>query len=429
MMSSSHSVELPHEAYLTALASLDRVGPATIRWLLSNGTPRSVWALVRSGRLAPGPGIRVTAEMVDRWARQSQSISPEGIWVRCVERGFGVLSLGAAGYPHALAEDTEPPVLLFQAGDPRRLSATRVAIVGTRRASGYGRQVARSLARELTMHGVTVVSGLALGIDVAAHSGALEAIEDLGGGTESPPCGPLAVVGSSLDSPCPRPNLNVAKRVVANGLIYSEVPPGTPSAPWRFPVRNRILAALSDIVVVVESDSNGGSMHTVREALDRNRVVMAVPGPINCRSSAGTNALLRDGAAPCLGVEDILDELGLDRQVVVPTDPARELRPRRAAKCADSTQTENLPFEPLGPVKHGEADPLGKPTRRSEDAHRLPTGVAGEVVDLLGWRPTSTETIASECDLSPRELARVLASLESQGWVRVTGSWVERMSR
>lgn len=396
-----HDASLPHEAYLTAIASLENVGPATFRWLLSHGSPKRVWQRLGSARLAPGPGARITSAQIERWQTQSRELDPAALWARCISLGIGVVSLGAAGYPARLADDPDPPVILFQRGDPGRVASRRVAIVGTRRATAYGREVAYELARGLTAAGVSVVSGLALGVDGAAHAGALAAVQDTVCQATGPR-GPLAVVGASLDSPCPRANLALADRVARDGVVYSEVPPGTPSAPWRYPVRNRILAALCDVLVVVESDANGGSMHTVREALDRDRVIMAVPGPITARSARGTNQLLRDGAAPCLGIDDVLLELG------IAADQSGCVAP----------QTD--------PRVGTEAGLVAGPDRFASAVGFRPSEVQQRVLEQLGWRPVTVERLGESCGLSPRELAVVTAELESAGVIRRTGSWVER---
>lgn len=395
-------VDLPHEAFMVGLASLDEVGPATFRWLLSHGSPRRVWERVRAGRLTPGPGARVNSERIAGWMTQANSLDPARLWRRCVESGIGVVSLGSAGYPSDLADDPEPPVILFQRGDPHRLRVPRVAIVGTRRATGYGLAVARGLGMDLTNAGVSVVSGLAMGIDGAAHRGVVDAVEQSGstvGGQGPPGCpthaGPLAVVGANLEEVCPRQNRELARRVSELGVIYSEVPPGVRSAPWRFPVRNRLLAAMCDAVIVVESTANGGSMHTVREALSRDRTVFAVPGPVGVRSSEGTNQLLRDGAAPCLDVGDVLMELSVP-----------------------------VPLRGSGTRNESVGSGSGRVSGRT-----LPTGSAAAVLEVIGWRPVTLDGIATACGLGPRELAVVVSSLEADGWIVRNGSWIERVGR
>lgn len=391
---------LPDEAYMVALASLDRVGPATFRWLVSHGSPASVWARVLSRRLSPGPGARVEREQIQRWAAQAASMDVDALWRHCQERRIEVLLPGSANYPQRLADDIDPPAVLFRRGASASVCGPTVAVVGTRRPTAYGRQVAGDLGRALTEAGVTVISGLALGIDAAAHRGAIEAIRSKGSvGAVS--ARPVAVVGSNLESPCPQPNRRLADQIVEFGTLLSEVPPHVASAPWRFPVRNRVIAALCDVLVVVESAANGGSMHTVREALDRDRAVLAVPGPIGCVSSEGTNQLLRDGAAPCLGVDDILMEVGFG---------------------GSGAEQQSL-LEAVEPIESSAVDIAAAST-----AQEL-TEKETSLLASLGWEPLTFESLAARAALAPRELAIATAALEAGGWVRRNGPWVERIRR
>jgi DNA processing protein len=178
-----------------------------------------------------------------------------------------------------------------------------VALVGTRNATAAGRATATQLADQLASAGVHVVSGLARGIDGCAHRGVLSSS---GSGV------PIGVVGSGLDVPYPREHAELWERVADAGLLLSEAPPGAAPEAWRFPQRNRIIAAVAEVVVVVESRESGGSLITVDEALERGRPVMAVPGALASRASAGTNRLLRDGAAVVLDVGDVLTALAID---------------------------------------------------------------------------------------------------------------------
>ena len=208
-----------------------------------------------------------------------------------------------ARYPARLAELHDPPERLFVRGAALDLLVgPAVAVVGSRSCSPYGAQVARTLARELAGAGVSVVSGLARGVDGEAHRGALEA----GGPT-------VAVLGCGIDRDYPRANASLARRIVESGLVVSEYPPGVEPAPWRFPARNRIIAALSDATVVVEARERSGALMTADFALELGRDVFAVPGEITAGLSAGTNELLRQGAAPLLSAGDVLDALGIER--------------------------------------------------------------------------------------------------------------------
>ena len=205
------------------------------------------------------------------------------------------------GYPPLLAELHDPPSRLFVRGEAEALSRPGVAVVGARSCSAYGAQVARTLARELAAAGVVVVSGLARGVDGEAHRGAVEA----GGRT-------VAVLGCGIDRDYPRSHAELARRVVASGAVVSEYPPGVEPAPWRFPARNRIIAGLSLATVVVEARERSGALITADFALELGREVFAVPGEITSGLSAGTNDLLRQGAAPLTCVRDVLEALGIE---------------------------------------------------------------------------------------------------------------------
>lgn len=215
---------------------------------------------------------------------------------------FPSIELGDPGYPALLARIYDPPRRLYLRGLRRGLlDGPAVGVVGARACSPYGAQVARELGRELAAAGAVVVSGLARGVDAEAHRGALEA----GGAT-------VAVLGCGIDRDYPRSHAELARRVAEVGLIVSEYPPGTEPAPWRFPARNRIVAGLSLATVVVEARERSGALITADFALEEGREVLAVPGEITSRLSAGTNALLATGATPVLGVETVLAAIGLE---------------------------------------------------------------------------------------------------------------------
>jgi DNA processing protein len=220
-------------------------------------------------------------------------------------------------FPVRLRSIHDPPAGLFIRGAARLdlLDSPCVAVVGARACSAYGSQVAVELSRGLARAGVVVVSGLARGIDAAAHRGALES-----GAT-------VAVLGCGIDRDYPRAHRSLAASIGEIGLIVSEYPPGVEPAPWRFPARNRIVAGLCDATVVVEARERSGALITADLALDEGRDVLAVPGEVTSLLSKGTNALLRLGAVPVTCVEDVLAVVGVE---AVPTSPAA-LDPRLAA--------------------------------------------------------------------------------------------------
>jgi DNA processing protein len=221
------------------------------------------------------------------------------------------------GYPSALTDLGDAPAVLFGRGDPDRLPRLErgrtVTIVGARRPSGYGREVANALGRELAAAGMAVVSGMALGIDSCSHEGALE-----GAGLTA------AVLGSGPDVPHPTRMSDLYERIAGAGLILTELPPGTTPRRWTFPARNRIMAALGSITIVVEARERSGSLITARIAEDLGREVGAVPGLVGSRPAAGTNDLIRDGAHLIRDGRDVLDSLlGPGAGPAPPTDAYR----------------------------------------------------------------------------------------------------------
>jgi DNA processing protein len=237
---------------------------------------------------------------------------------RLARLGFRFLACSDRGFPALLRAIHDPPPGLFLRGEEETtlLARPAVAIVGARACSAYGRQIARSLGRELAAAGLVVVSGLARGVDAEAHRGALEA----SGAT-------VAVLGCGIDRDYPAANRELARQVAATGLVVSEYAPGVEPAPWRFPARNRIVAGLCAATVVVEARERSGALITADFALEEGREVFAVPGEITSALSAGSNALLRLGATPLTGAQDVLESFGL----AVPQPPALTLSPATAA--------------------------------------------------------------------------------------------------
>jgi DNA processing protein len=214
------------------------------------------------------------------------------------------------GYDDRLNDLRDPPACLFLLGRPLAGTDDRDAIVGARRCSHAGREVAISLGRALVLSGLAVVSGAAHGIDAAAHDGALRA----GGRT-------VAVLGSGIDVPYPASSRGLLEEVAACGTIVSEYPPGTPVGPYHFPARNRIVVALARALVVVEGVAKSGSRISVDHALDLGREVYAVPGPVTSPLAETPLEMIREGATLIRGADDLLHDLGIDRTVPPPPPP------------------------------------------------------------------------------------------------------------
>jgi DNA processing protein len=220
-------------------------------------------------------------------------------------------------YPPLLRAIDDPPTVLHVRGDASLLGETAVAVVGARRATGLGLEMGERLGAGLAAAGIVVVSGCAIGVDAAAHRGALEA----GGAT-------VAVLAGGHDVAVPPSNRGLARRILREGgCLVGEFPDGVPVARWSFPRRNRIIGGLSRVVVVVEAADRSGALTTARLALAAGREVMAVPGHPLQMEYAGSNGLLADGARPVLGVEDVLAELAGLPRLERSAPPARELHP------------------------------------------------------------------------------------------------------
>jgi DNA processing protein len=242
-----------------------------------------------------------------------------------------------AAYPDRLRELPAPPAVLHVAGSLDRFLAGAgtdpVAVVGARAASPYGTGIARSLGRGLAAAGLTVVSGMASGIDAAAQAGALGARRADGELTsrddEPPPT--VAVLPASADRPYPKANRRLYRELLAAGAAVSELPPGTRIRSWMFPARNRIIAGLAEMTVVVEAGRRSGSLVTARLARELGRPVCAVPGRVTSPQSTGSNALLKDGAALVRGAQDVLDQLFEAGSRVAPVDYRPRLSPELSA--------------------------------------------------------------------------------------------------
>ncbi|BCS35219.1 hypothetical protein TBR22_A44460 [Luteitalea sp. TBR-22] len=229
---------------------------------------------------------------------------------RAATLGYGLIWPDHDLYPPLLGSLVDPPLLLWTRGDVATLHAPIVAIVGSRRATASGREVAGQLAADLAAAGVVVASGFAQGIDAAAHRGALTRGRS------------VAVLGCGLDQSYPRDHAPLADHLARQGVLISEFAPGTPPLAHHFPLRNRVLAGLASGVVVVQAALRSGSLITARLALEQGRDVMAVPGDVRTGAHAGAHALIRDGARLVETAADVLDQLGWDRGVAVATSGA-----------------------------------------------------------------------------------------------------------
>jgi len=393
---------------LVGLAALPGIGAATLLGChRAEGAPAALDAL-RRGRpgevraLAERLGPR--ADLAARLRRAAAGLDLDALVEAHTAGGRQVLVADRAGYPSLLAADPAPPAVLFVEGRRELLEGSNLAIVGTRNTTHVGRELATTLGREAAEAGCNVVSGLALGIDGAAHNGALAALDPLvalaalgtldGGGPAGAALGrPIGVIASGLDIAYPRRHARLHRRVRAEGVLVSETPLGIRPERWRFPARNRIIAGLAAGVVVVESRRRGGSMTTVDEALDRQREVLAVPGHPLAPASAGTNQLIRDGAVLVRDLDDVFGALGWTR----PEPPAG------GAAAAD----------PPARTGSGGARPA------------VPEGAAGAVLRHLLAGPASLDELVVAVRAPMGEVAAALVRLEADGHLTASGSWFE----
>ncbi len=356
--------ELTSPVAATMLASLDGMGPRRLAALLQTSDPVAVIDHIKNGRVQ----TRIApVDMSQLWAKSLIAMAPESFAAALATSAITVTTSHDDDHPELLRNDIDPCPVLFRRGAPVPQGGPAVAIIGTRRCSGVGRELAYELGAELAAAHVTVVSGLALGIDGAAHQGALEA-----GGAA-----PLAVVGSGADVVYPKRHQALWAKMIDEGTLLTEVPPGGAPLAWRFPARNRMLAALADVIVVVESRGAGGSLLTVDQAIRRGREVMAVPGSLRNPAAEGANNLLADGCAPVRNVDDILAVLGLGT--------------------------------------------IDASTRREQPAAG-PEGEAGQVFGALDDGPTSPDQVAVRTGLPAAAVFAQLELLISAGWVATDGT-------
>jgi DNA processing protein len=362
-----------------ALNMTPGVGPrAAARLLERFGSAEAVFAALRSEleRLRLRPEALESIVLRDRHAEAERELE------RVRALGADVLVLDDGTYPALLREIADPPITLYVRGQWEAcLDAPCVAIVGSRRCSTYGQNVALMLARDLATRGVTIVSGLARGIDAAAHRGALDA----GGRT-------VGVLGTGIDEVYPRDHKKLAEEILARGgALVSQFPLGTPPIPENFPYRNRIISGLSLGVLLVEAAENSGSLITARLAMEQSREVFAVPGNITSRNSFGTNYLIKGAGA---------------KLVQQWQDVAMELPPEIAARL--------LPPEPSKKKRAGAATPERQATLPPDlsDGERTIFGL------LSADEPVHIDALVGASNLAVSDLTGVLLGLEMRELIR-----------
>jgi len=365
------------------LVATPGVGRDTARRLLAQfGSPEGVLR-ASTAALRPFAGEATAAALAAEPEGFAELLAATRAWLAVSPAGEpggrDVLVLGDPRYPRTLLETADPPTLLYVDGRIELLQADSIAVVGSRNPTAQGVENARAFASHLSRAGLVVVSGLALGIDGAAHEGALDGQAASGTG------GTIAVVGTGLDLVYPARHRTLAHRIASAGLLVSEFPIGTASRPENFPIRNRIIAGLARGTLVVEAAMRSGSLITARLALEAGREVFAIPGSIHSPQARGCHALLKQGAKLVDSATDILEEFG----------PARPMPARRAG--------------PVEPARPGKADP---------------------VLAALGFDPVGLDALVARTGMGAAELSARLLDLELAGRVaRLPGQVFQRVER
>ncbi|MCZ4285352.1 DNA-processing protein DprA [Marinobacter salarius] len=313
-----------------------------------------------------------TIDALQAWRRQDSAhpviASADGIYRDCLRTGTAILTIADADYPEPLRHIHDGPLVLYVRGDRSLLGREQIGIVGSRNATRAGLEHARSFAAALGQKGLLVTSGLALGVDGAAHAGALDA------GFPT-----VAVIGNGVDKPYPYRHRTLSERIAGEGVIVSEYPPGTSAKAGHFPRRNRIISGLSRGILVVEAGLKSGSLITARLALEQGREVFAIPGSVHNPLARGCHHLIRQGAKLVETVDDICEELGGWWTSQNEGDSSSVVMKRPATECLDSREIA--------------------------------------VLEALGYDPQSTDDLCSVTGLPADQLMQSLLLLELQGLV------------
>jgi DNA processing protein len=355
------AANLEEKRYWIGFNLVKGIGAARMRLLLDAfGDARSAWQAPAEQLLAAGLGPKVVETLVKLRA----NVSLDAVWERIIAQGIQVFTWQDEAYPARLAEIPQPPPVIYARGSLLSEDAWAVAVVGTRRVTSYGRQAAEEIATSLAHSGITVVSGLARGVDAVAHQAALQA-----GGRS------LAVLGCGVDRIYPPENRRLAEQLIEHGALISDYAPGTAPDSANFPPRNRIISGLAKAVIVVEAGKTSGALITAAFAAEQGREVFAVPGSIYAPQSVGTNLLLQQGARPYLNCQDVLAVLNLAQ--------VTEQRSLRAS----------IPADP----------------------------VEARLYATLGLEPLHIDEIRSQADLPIEKVSAALVMMELKGLVRQVG--------
>jgi DNA processing protein len=375
-----------------ALALTPGLGPRLTKAVLDHfGSPAAVLrATPAELEAVPQVGAKLARKFTDGF----RNVNVDREWDLIRRHGVTVAVRGDTDYPERLAAIDDPPGLLYFRGAITPADANAVGIVGSRGCTAYGRRVAGRMAAGLVRAGVTVVSGLARGIDGAAHRGALDA----GGRT-------IAVLANGLSTVYPPEHADLAAQVAANGAVITETPMTMDPQPGMFPARNRIISALSRAVVVVEANERSGALITATHAAEQGRQVFAVPGNADSPASAGCLELIRKGAVMVRHADDILEDL---RGIAPPDPPAKRARP--AESPAPGLFDQPSPPPPAGPP--------GPPTGMDDTQKRIWDALA---------EPRHADQLTRDLGIPTAELTRLLLTMEMKKLIRrLAGNHYER---
>jgi DNA processing protein len=347
--------------YWVGFNKVPGIGPIRLKSLLDSlGDIKGAWNASTKELQQVGLGKKIIEDFI----RIRSELDLDAEIARLNSQGYKAISWDSEDYPVRLKEIDTPPPVLYVWGELDPNDRWAVAIVGTRRMSSYGESVTQELSSALALNGVTIISGMARGIDGVAHRTAL----DNGGRT-------IAVLGSGLDHLYPPENRKLAKEISEHGAVLTDYPLGTEPEGRNFPPRNRIISGLALVVVIIEAGEGSGALITAHFAVDQGREVFAVPGKIHSKKSVGTNKLIRDGATPFLSVEDVLEALNFD--VIVRQEVINEFMPE-------------------------------------DEVERM-------VYEKLSFDPIHVDAIRAECDLPVSKITASLAMLELKGRARQVG--------
>ncbi|MFN2144693.1 MAG: DNA-processing protein DprA [Anaerolineales bacterium] len=347
--------------YTIGLNLVPGIGAARSETLVDYfGSPRAAWEASPTEIAA----LNLPKNVFDAFLKVRAEIDLDAFLAEMVEKRIAILTTADEGYPQRLKSIEYPPPVIYMLGEVLPKDEWAVAIVGTRKFTHYGREVAEEMAAFLARNGVTVVSGLARGVDSIAHRASLDA----GGRT-------IAVLGSGVDQIYPPENSGMAEEIILQGAVISDYPPGTPPDGLNFPPRNRIISGLSLATVVVEAGERSGAAITANYALEQGREVFAVPGNIYSPQSKGTNRLIRNGAHPLTSPEDLLEALNLS--MVTEQQNVRMVLPGNAVEAA--------------------------------------------IFDVLSHEPVHVDQIGIQAGLPIEQISSTLALMELKGMVRQVG--------